>query len=85
MNPFAWISAGTVLEAAAATSATVADVMTVTGDRTNGSEISVDEPVASEAARAALTGPTPLAKNACKIPLFETLVRRAILKAAIQS
>jgi xanthine dehydrogenase YagS FAD-binding subunit len=45
----------------------------------------VDESVAREAARAALIGATPLAKNAYKLPLFETLVRRAILKAAIQS
>jgi xanthine dehydrogenase YagS FAD-binding subunit len=43
----------------------------------------VDESAASEAARAALTGATPFAKNAYKLPLFETLVRRAILKAAI--
>jgi xanthine dehydrogenase YagS FAD-binding subunit len=45
----------------------------------------VDEAVAREAARAALVGATPLAKNAYKLPLFETLVRRAILKAAIRS
>jgi xanthine dehydrogenase YagS FAD-binding subunit len=45
----------------------------------------VGESVAREAASAALTGATPLGKNAYKIPLFETLVRRAILKAAIQS
>ncbi len=31
--------------------------------------------------RAALDGATPLSKNAYKLPLFETLVRRAILKA----
>jgi xanthine dehydrogenase YagS FAD-binding subunit len=41
----------------------------------------VDEGVAVEAARAALDGATPLSKNAYKLPLFETLVRRAILKA----
>ncbi len=41
----------------------------------------VDEGVAAEAARAALEGATPLSKNAYKLPLFETLVRRAILKA----
>jgi xanthine dehydrogenase YagS FAD-binding subunit len=45
----------------------------------------IDESLAREAARAALTGATPLAKNAYKLPLFETLVRRAILKAAIRS
>jgi xanthine dehydrogenase YagS FAD-binding subunit len=41
----------------------------------------VDEGVAAEAARAALEGATPLSKNAYKLPLFETLVRRAIIKA----
>jgi xanthine dehydrogenase YagS FAD-binding subunit len=43
----------------------------------------VDDATAREAARASLVGATPLAKNAYKLPLFETLVRRAILKAAI--
>ena len=43
----------------------------------------VDDATASQAAQASLTGATPLAKNAYKLPLFETLVRRAILKAAI--
>lgn len=42
----------------------------------------IDDSVASAAARAALDGATPLAKNAYKLPLFETLVRRAIVKAA---
>ncbi|MGO9547069.1 MAG: FAD binding domain-containing protein [Rhodomicrobium sp.] len=42
----------------------------------------IDETVAKEAGRAALDGATPLAKNAYKLPLFETLVQRAILKAA---
>ena len=41
----------------------------------------VDEGVAAEAAHAALEGATPLSKNAYKLPLFETLIRRAILKA----
>src|SRR5208337_3894235 len=41
----------------------------------------IDENVAREAGRAALDGATPLAKNAYKLPLFETLVRRAILQA----
>ena len=40
----------------------------------------IDEDVAAEAARAALDGATPLAKNTYKVPLFEALVRRAILK-----
>jgi xanthine dehydrogenase YagS FAD-binding subunit len=43
----------------------------------------VDDATAREAAHAALEGATPLTKNAYKLPLFETLVRRAILKAAI--
>jgi xanthine dehydrogenase YagS FAD-binding subunit len=43
----------------------------------------VDGATARKAAQASLTGATPLAKNAYKLPLFETLVCRAILKAAI--
>ncbi len=42
----------------------------------------VDDSVAAAAGRAALEGATPLAKNAYKAPMFETLVRRAILQAA---
>jgi xanthine dehydrogenase YagS FAD-binding subunit len=42
----------------------------------------IDARVAGQAADAALQGATPLAKNAYKVPLFVTLVRRAILKAA---
>ena len=42
----------------------------------------IDEIAAREAAHAALDGATPLAKNAYKLPLFEALVRRAILQAA---
>ena len=45
----------------------------------------VDDATARDAAHAALAGATPLAKNAYKLPLFETLVRRAILKAAIDT
>jgi len=41
----------------------------------------IDENVARAAAHAALDGATPLAKNAYKLPLFETLVRRTILTA----
>ncbi len=41
----------------------------------------IDENTAREAGRAALEGATPFAKNAYKLPLFETLVCRAILKA----
>ena len=36
------------------------------------------------AARAALNGASPLSENASKLPLFETLVRRAIIAAADQ-
>ena len=42
----------------------------------------IDENIAAEAGRAALDGATPLSKNAYKLPLFETLVRRAILKTS---
>ncbi len=42
----------------------------------------IDEKAAAAAAHAALEGATPLAKNAYKLPLFETLVQRAILQAA---
>ena len=45
----------------------------------------IDAGVAALAGRAALEGATPLAKNAYKLPLFETLVRRAVLKAAAGS
>jgi xanthine dehydrogenase YagS FAD-binding subunit len=41
----------------------------------------IDEGTARRAALAALDGATPLANNAYKLPLFETLVRRAILTA----
>lgn len=41
----------------------------------------IDENVARAAAHAALDGATPMAKNAYKLPLFETLVRRTILTA----
>jgi len=41
----------------------------------------IDDSVARDAGRAALDGATPLAKNAYKLPLFEVLVRRAILAA----
>ncbi len=42
----------------------------------------IDEDTARQAGRAALDGAMPLAKNAYKLPLFEVLVRRAILAAA---
>jgi xanthine dehydrogenase YagS FAD-binding subunit len=45
----------------------------------------IDERVAADAAKRALDGATPLTQNAYKIPLFETLVRRAIVAAATRS
>ncbi len=42
----------------------------------------ITDEVTKEAAHAALDGATPLAQNGYKLPLFETLVRRAIVKAA---
>jgi xanthine dehydrogenase YagS FAD-binding subunit len=42
----------------------------------------IDDAAAAEAGRAALDGAVPLARNAYKLPLFETLVRRAVLAAA---
>lgn len=41
----------------------------------------IDEEAARQAGYAALEGATPLAQNAYKLPLLETLVRRAILQA----
>lgn len=41
----------------------------------------IDESVARAAGRCAVDGALPLAKNAYKVPLFETLVRRAIQSA----
>ncbi|MGD0635760.1 MAG: FAD binding domain-containing protein [Beijerinckiaceae bacterium] len=41
----------------------------------------IDEDVARQAGHAALDGARPLTKNAYKLPLFETLVRRSILMA----
>jgi len=42
----------------------------------------IDAAVATQAARGALEGATPLSQNAYKLPLFEVLVRRSILQAA---
>jgi xanthine dehydrogenase YagS FAD-binding subunit len=42
----------------------------------------IQEPVARVAAQAAVSGAAPLSRNAYKLPIFETLVRRAILAAA---
>lgn len=41
----------------------------------------IQEPIARAAAQAAIAGAMPLSKNAYKLPIFETLVRRAILAA----
>jgi len=45
----------------------------------------VDETLARTAGQAALDGATPLAGNHHKMPIFATLVRRAVLHAAGQS
>jgi xanthine dehydrogenase YagS FAD-binding subunit len=42
----------------------------------------VQDQTARDAARAAVAGAAPLSKNAYKLPIFEKLVRRAILAAA---
>jgi len=42
----------------------------------------LNEESARAAARAALTGAAPLTKNAYKLPIFEAVIRRAILAAA---
>jgi xanthine dehydrogenase YagS FAD-binding subunit len=42
----------------------------------------INEETARAAAREALKGATPLSENAYKLPVFEALVRRAILQAA---
>lgn len=42
----------------------------------------VNEETARRAAQAAVKGATPLSENGYKVPIFETLVRRAILAAA---
>lgn len=41
----------------------------------------ISEDSARRAAKAALTGAAPLAKNAYKVPIFEALTRRAIMEA----
>src|ERR1035438_7030518 len=41
----------------------------------------IQEPIARAAAQAAIAGAAPLPKNSYKLPIFETLVRRAILAA----
>jgi xanthine dehydrogenase YagS FAD-binding subunit len=42
----------------------------------------VTDDLARQAARAAVAGATPLAKNGYKVPVLETVVRRTILAAA---
>jgi xanthine dehydrogenase YagS FAD-binding subunit len=44
----------------------------------------IDERVVAEAARAAVRGATPTAKNSYKVPILETVVKRTILAAAGQ-
>jgi xanthine dehydrogenase YagS FAD-binding subunit len=39
----------------------------------------IDERTAVEAGKAAMAEATPLSKNAYKVPIFETLVKRAVL------
>ncbi len=41
----------------------------------------IEEPLARSAARAALQGARPLSGNRYKLPIFEALVRRAVLAA----
>ena len=45
----------------------------------------IDETVARNAAHSALDGVHPLTMNRYKLPLFETLIRRALLQAASQA
>jgi xanthine dehydrogenase YagS FAD-binding subunit len=45
----------------------------------------ISEDTARRAAQAALAGAEPLSKNAYKLPIFETLVRRTILGAATRA
>jgi xanthine dehydrogenase YagS FAD-binding subunit len=42
----------------------------------------LDEALARQAAKAAVSGATPLSKNAYKVPILETVVRRTLLAAA---
>jgi xanthine dehydrogenase YagS FAD-binding subunit len=42
---------------------------------------SINESVARKAGKSAMKGATPLAGNAYKVPIFETIVKRAILKS----
>jgi xanthine dehydrogenase YagS FAD-binding subunit len=42
----------------------------------------VTDALARQAAAAAVTGATPLSKNAYKVPVLEAVVRRTILAAA---
>jgi xanthine dehydrogenase YagS FAD-binding subunit len=73
-------------EGACARAAVVLGAAAPTPRRAKGAEAvltgrTIDEQAARQAARAALDGAAPLAKNAYKLPLFEALVERAILKA----
>ena len=44
----------------------------------------IDDGMAREAGQAALGGATPLVEERHKLPMFDTLVRRAVLRAAGQ-
>jgi xanthine dehydrogenase YagS FAD-binding subunit len=41
----------------------------------------INEDTARKAAQQAMAGATPLAKNGYKIPIFEAIIRRTILRA----
>jgi xanthine dehydrogenase YagS FAD-binding subunit len=43
----------------------------------------LDEGLARQAAQAAVSGATPLSKNAYKVPILEAVVRRTVLAAAV--
>ena len=42
----------------------------------------LDEALAAQAAKAAVSGATPLSKNAYKVPILEAIIRRTVLAAA---
>jgi xanthine dehydrogenase YagS FAD-binding subunit len=42
----------------------------------------IDETTASNAAHSVLDGARPLTMNSYKLPMFETLIQRALLQAA---
>ncbi|HEX7958752.1 MAG TPA: xanthine dehydrogenase family protein subunit M, partial [Terriglobales bacterium] len=44
--------------------------------------VTIDETSARAAVKAAMVDATPLAKNRYKVPIFETIIRRTVLRAA---